>query len=214
MRPWKTWLIFGLCAVVLLGVIAWVSRMALRLDRAQAEAATQAELEENVRLALWRMDSMLAPLIAQESVRPYFVYSPFRAADRAYDNDVEALLQMRRLIDFLPASNRDDVPEWPTFDATDRIDASLDTLVPEDLPRLEAALAAAGWPASTMDDVVRVAAPAGRAADLNREAAAAGITLSRLIVAQDNLEEIFLDMTGRVDGELADGRAAATERVA
>ena len=30
--------------------------------------------------------------------------------------------------------------------------------------------------------------------------------LSRLIVAQDNLEEIFLEMTGRVDGELANGR--------
>jgi propionyl-CoA carboxylase beta chain len=52
-------------------------------------------------------------------------------ADHAYDNDVEALLQMRRLIDFLPSSNRDDVPEWPTFDAADRFDMSLDTLVPD-----------------------------------------------------------------------------------
>jgi len=52
-------------------------------------------------------------------------------ADGAYDNDVEALLQMRRLIDFLPSSNRDDVPEWPTFDVADRFDMSLDTLVPD-----------------------------------------------------------------------------------
>ncbi|MDB5642530.1 MAG: acyl-CoA carboxylase subunit beta [Hyphomicrobiales bacterium] len=52
-------------------------------------------------------------------------------ADRAYDNDLEALLQLRRLIDFLPASNRDDVPEWPTFDASDRLDMSLDTLIPD-----------------------------------------------------------------------------------
>jgi propionyl-CoA carboxylase beta chain len=52
-------------------------------------------------------------------------------ADRAYDNDVEALLQMRRLIDFLPASNRDSVPEWPSFDDSARVDASLDTLVPD-----------------------------------------------------------------------------------
>src|SRR6476620_5481049 len=52
-------------------------------------------------------------------------------ADRAYDNDLEALLQLRRLIDFLPSSNRDDVPEWPTFDASDRTDGSLDTLVPD-----------------------------------------------------------------------------------
>jgi propionyl-CoA carboxylase beta chain len=52
-------------------------------------------------------------------------------ADRAYDNDVEALLQMRRLIDFLPGSNREDVPEWPSFDDGERIDMSLDTLVPD-----------------------------------------------------------------------------------
>ena len=52
-------------------------------------------------------------------------------ADRAYENDVEALLQMRRLIDFLPASNRDDVPEWPSFDDSERVDLSLDTLVPD-----------------------------------------------------------------------------------
>jgi propionyl-CoA carboxylase beta chain len=52
-------------------------------------------------------------------------------ADGAYDNDVEALLQMRRLIDFLPANNTDGVPEWPSFDSIERVEPSLDTLVPE-----------------------------------------------------------------------------------
>ncbi|MEA2839030.1 MAG: propionyl-CoA carboxylase beta chain [Methylobacteriaceae bacterium] len=52
-------------------------------------------------------------------------------ADRAYDNDVEALLQMRRLIDFLPSSNTHDVPEWPSFDDAQRLDKSLDTLIPD-----------------------------------------------------------------------------------
>jgi propionyl-CoA carboxylase beta chain len=51
-------------------------------------------------------------------------------ADRAYENDVEALLQMRRLIDFLPASNTAPVPELPQTDPADQIDISLDTLVP------------------------------------------------------------------------------------
>src|ERR1700681_4737072 len=51
-------------------------------------------------------------------------------ADRAYDNDVEALLQMRRLIDFLLASNLERPPSLPSFDDPDRIDMSLDTLVP------------------------------------------------------------------------------------
>ncbi|MGH6883536.1 MAG: acyl-CoA carboxylase subunit beta, partial [Hypericibacter sp.] len=35
-------------------------------------------------------------------------------ADRAYENDVETLLQMRRLLDFLPANNQSGVPELPT----------------------------------------------------------------------------------------------------
>ena len=52
-------------------------------------------------------------------------------ADRAYENDVEALLQMRRLIDFLPASNTADLPEWPCGDDSARIDMSLDTLIPD-----------------------------------------------------------------------------------
>ncbi|MBX9759190.1 MAG: acyl-CoA carboxylase subunit beta [Beijerinckiaceae bacterium] len=52
-------------------------------------------------------------------------------SDGAFDNDVEALLQMRRLIDFLPASNRDDAPEWPTFDGSERMDMSLDTIIPD-----------------------------------------------------------------------------------
>ncbi len=52
-------------------------------------------------------------------------------ADGAYDNDLEALLQIRRLMDFLPANNLEGVPEIPSFDDPARIDASLDTLVPE-----------------------------------------------------------------------------------
>ncbi|MGH6866325.1 MAG: acyl-CoA carboxylase subunit beta [Methyloceanibacter sp.] len=52
-------------------------------------------------------------------------------ADGAYDNDVEALLQMRRLMDFLPLSNLSGVPELPTRDPWDRIEPSLDTLIPD-----------------------------------------------------------------------------------
>jgi propionyl-CoA carboxylase beta chain len=37
-------------------------------------------------------------------------------ADKGFDNDVEALLQMRRLIDFLPSSNTADVPQLPQLD--------------------------------------------------------------------------------------------------
>ncbi|MEJ6594942.1 acyl-CoA carboxylase subunit beta [Parasphingorhabdus sp.] len=51
-------------------------------------------------------------------------------ADVAYDNDIEALLAARDFIDFMPLSNRGEVPERPTADAWDRLEYSLDTLIP------------------------------------------------------------------------------------
>jgi propionyl-CoA carboxylase beta chain len=52
-------------------------------------------------------------------------------ADRAFDNDVECLLQMRRLMDFLPANNKESVPQLPTRDDIHRQEMSLDTLIPD-----------------------------------------------------------------------------------
>src|SRR5260370_14122932 len=51
-------------------------------------------------------------------------------ADGSYDNDLECLLQIRRLLDFLPANNEAGVPEWPCHDDIERAEKSLDTLVP------------------------------------------------------------------------------------
>lgn len=52
-------------------------------------------------------------------------------ADAAFENDVEALAEVRRLVDFLPSNNREKPPVRPFFDDPDRIEPSLDTLVPE-----------------------------------------------------------------------------------
>ncbi|MEL6549211.1 MAG: acyl-CoA carboxylase subunit beta [Pseudomonadota bacterium] len=51
-------------------------------------------------------------------------------ADGAFENDVEALAEVRRLVDFLPLNNRSMPPKRPFFDPPSRIDESLDTLVP------------------------------------------------------------------------------------
>ncbi|MFF0918657.1 acyl-CoA carboxylase subunit beta [Rhizobium leguminosarum] len=51
-------------------------------------------------------------------------------ADGAYDNDVETLLQVRRLIDFLPLSNTAPLPEIECYQSVTEVDMSLDTLVP------------------------------------------------------------------------------------
>ncbi len=52
-------------------------------------------------------------------------------ADGAFESDIEALAQLRRLVDFLPASHQDQGLAWPSFDVAERHAPSLDTLVPD-----------------------------------------------------------------------------------
>jgi propionyl-CoA carboxylase beta subunit len=52
-------------------------------------------------------------------------------ADMAFENDVEALMMTRRLFNYLPLSNREKAPVRPTADTAERIEMSLDTLVPD-----------------------------------------------------------------------------------
>jgi propionyl-CoA carboxylase beta chain len=51
-------------------------------------------------------------------------------ADGAFENDLMTLMEVRRLVDFLPLSNREKPPLRPFFDAPDRVEESLDTLIP------------------------------------------------------------------------------------
>ncbi|MFG0284106.1 MAG: sensor histidine kinase [Phycisphaerales bacterium JB039] len=69
--------VYIVCALAVLEGLGWVTWRTVRLEReGRAEAA--------VRLALWRMDSALTPVIAQEASRPYFHYLPFYPFERAY----------------------------------------------------------------------------------------------------------------------------------
>ena len=52
-------------------------------------------------------------------------------ADGAFENDVEALVEVRRLVDFLPLNNREKPPVRPFFDEPARVEPSLDTLIPD-----------------------------------------------------------------------------------
>ena len=51
-------------------------------------------------------------------------------ADLAFENDVQALMIIRRFIGFIPGNNREKPPILPTQDPPERLDYSLDTLVP------------------------------------------------------------------------------------
>lgn len=73
-RRASTWVLFGLCLTALLAVMVWVSTTTLDLEKKQNEARHAALVEEQVRLALWRLDSALAPILAMETARPHRAY--------------------------------------------------------------------------------------------------------------------------------------------
>jgi propionyl-CoA carboxylase beta chain len=52
-------------------------------------------------------------------------------ADLAFETDVDALLMLRRMFNYLPLNNRDKPPIRLTNDTADRVEPSLDTLAPD-----------------------------------------------------------------------------------
>ena len=81
-RRW--WAIFAACTGLVLVALVWVTVMVVRLEQAEVDARARADHQEALRLALWRMDSWLAPLLGREAARPYFDYQPFYPEQRPY----------------------------------------------------------------------------------------------------------------------------------
>lgn len=78
------WRVYWISAVVACLGLGWLSHVLLDFEQEKLVARAAAEREEAVRLALTRMDSWIAPLLARESARPYFEYLAFVPHDRAY----------------------------------------------------------------------------------------------------------------------------------
>lgn len=81
-----TWVVYALCVALLAQGLGWVTWQVVRLEQREAEVRARSERQESERLALWRMDSLVAPLIARESARPYFHYRAFVPAGRPYES--------------------------------------------------------------------------------------------------------------------------------
>jgi uncharacterized membrane protein YhaH (DUF805 family) len=65
------WIGFLILWMIALGAVILLSASLIRLDRSEREARMDAAIEENLRLALWRLDSVLAPLVAQQALVPF-----------------------------------------------------------------------------------------------------------------------------------------------
>ena len=84
MKPRQIWLAFAVCVMVVTAGMIWLSVRVVELNRAETTARRAAEqarhneqLQRRIAIALWRMDWIMAPIIAQEVARPSYVYQPF-----------------------------------------------------------------------------------------------------------------------------------------
>lgn len=89
-KPLHIWLIFLSCFGLLLGAMAWVGWHTLVLERDRETAALEADQQERVRLALWRLDFQASSLMMRENARPPHDFRPFHAPEglvnKSYDN--------------------------------------------------------------------------------------------------------------------------------
>jgi len=90
-RPWQVWLFYCLAVAIVVPAMGWLTHRTLMLERAEIEARRQealarqealqarkeAEREELISEALWRMDTKLAAIVGAEAARPYFLYGSF-----------------------------------------------------------------------------------------------------------------------------------------
>lgn len=88
-RVW--WLVFFACTALVLTALGWMTSAMLRSERAELEAQEMATHQESLRLALWRMDSWLAPRVAREAARPYTDYEALTPQLTAYNDKMEPL---------------------------------------------------------------------------------------------------------------------------
>lgn len=85
-RPLIRWLLFAICLAVFLGALLWTSLRTLDLERQTQSSAEDAQVQERVRLALWRMDSLASVMLIRENSRPPSHYQAFYAPEDLFSN--------------------------------------------------------------------------------------------------------------------------------
>lgn len=107
-RPSTVWTIFAICCTVLLLAMGLVSTHTLQLEESRRQAEIDRDLEERMRLALWRMDSAAGAMVFSESARPPEQFKAFHAAEQVY-TDTFQIIQKGRVI--LPSPLLNAIPK-------------------------------------------------------------------------------------------------------
>jgi len=91
MRPFLRWSLFTFCLAVFMGAMLWISARTLDLEEQRRRTAEDAEVQEKMRLALWRMDSLAGALLIRENARPAWHYQTFYAPDDVFTGKNQAI---------------------------------------------------------------------------------------------------------------------------
>ncbi len=90
-RPIIKWLLFASCLAVFLAAMSWISARTLEMERQREIADKDAQIQERVRLALWRMDSVAGTLVVRENARPASHYQSFIAPDDLFSKKAKEI---------------------------------------------------------------------------------------------------------------------------
>ena len=91
MSTFVRWLLFTLCLLVFTGAMGWMSLRMLDLEAQRRRTAEEAQVQEKVRLALWRMDSLASALLIRENSRPAHHYQAFYAPEDLFTSRTESI---------------------------------------------------------------------------------------------------------------------------
>ncbi len=91
MRPALRWFLFIACLAVFGAAMAWISLRMLDLEEQRKTTAKDAQVQEKVRLALWRMDSLASALLIRENSRPAWHYQAFYAPDDLFASSTQSI---------------------------------------------------------------------------------------------------------------------------
>ena len=85
-RPLFKWLLFALCVALFVAAMAWVTHRMIGMDRQHEASEREAQVQEKMRLALWRMDSLVSSLLIRENSRPPSHYEAFHSPEDLFSN--------------------------------------------------------------------------------------------------------------------------------
>lgn len=103
-------LAFLLIAALVVGGLGWVTAATLRLEEEQAAARAEAATHEQLRLALWQLDSYMIPELAREASRPFSHYNAIYAPTPVFTPALRPGVA-GSVLEISPLLNTD-LPDW------------------------------------------------------------------------------------------------------